>query len=422
MMQMQRIGAICLIPLLVSPKRLAGSEKEQLSLQQAIDQAVHINPEVSVAEGRIANSMGQKTQAGLKPNAHLVIQQENARAWELGNPAQSGLPGFVFFRDTDTYIYGAQTIEGGRKRERRMEYATAGINRTRSERDMVLQQLKLRVAMAYWAAVSAEKTRALYEAELHTLDRIVQDTENLVNEGAAPGADLLRIQIERERMAASVANARLEANRARISLMREIGRSDFPELEFSDTIDSPVSVTEKPIDEVFAQRTEIQTAKARIAQAEANLRLQLANAKVDPEVQLGYKRTYGLDTLYAGLNMQLPIRNRNQGNIASAEADLHTARSSLALIEQQIKAEVEVAQRNYETNRQMVAATLKPLVAKSDEALRIALGAYQAGGFDLLRYLDALRVQIEGQIMLYQGLGQEHMSAVMLQQAQGDLR
>jgi cobalt-zinc-cadmium efflux system outer membrane protein len=414
---MHRIVRVTLATFLLFPRLICASDKEQLSLQQAIDLAVQINPQVRIADDRVASSNGQKMQAGLKPNPRLVVQQENARAWEMGKQ-----PGFVFFRDTDTYVYGAQLIERGGKRERRVEFATAGVNRIRSDRDMLLQQLKARVAMAYWSAVSAEKIRALYEEELHTLDRIVQDTQNLVHEGATAGADLLRIQIERERLSASVQNAQLDADRARIALLREIGRIDLPKFELTDTIDSPIGITEEPIEQVFGQRAEIQAAKALVAQTQANVQLQLANAKGDVEVQLGYKRTFGYDTLYTGLNIQLPIRNRNQGNIASAEADLHAAESSLTAVEQQIGAEVELARRDYESKQRVVSDTLKPLSARSDEALRIALAAYRQGGFDLLRYLDALRVQIEDQIMFYQGLGQAHVSAVALQQAQGDLR
>jgi cobalt-zinc-cadmium efflux system outer membrane protein len=164
----------------------------------------------------------------------------------------------------------------------------------------------------------------------------------------------------------------------------------------------------------------VQVARTQVAQAESSVRLQQANAKVDPEIQLGYKRTSGYDTLYAAINVPLPFRNRNQGNIASAEADVHTAESSLTAIEQQIQGEVVMAQRNYESKQRILTQTLQPLVVKSDESLRITLAAYREGGFDLIRYLDAQRVRIEAQTLFYQGLGQVHESAVALQQAQGD--
>jgi outer membrane protein, heavy metal efflux system len=405
---------------MVLSRLLSAGEQEQMSLQQAIEQAIRINPQLKVGDDRIGSFLGQEKQAGLKPNPRLVVQQENGRAWELSGATPGRVPGFVFFRDTDTYVYGAQLIERGGKRERRIEFAKAGVDRVRFERDATEQQMRARVAMAYWTAASAVKIRDLYQENLQTFDRIVQDNQNRVNEGATAGADLLRLQVERERLSVSVQNAQLEADRARIALLREIGRRDYPDLVLTEAIDSPTRVSQEPIEQVFAQRRELRVARGLVSQAESNVRLQQANAKVDPEVQLGYKRTSGFDTLYTAINVPLPFRNRNQGNLASAEADVHTAESSLLAIEQQIQGEVVVAQRDYESKQRILTQTLQPLVVKSDESLRITLAAYREGGFDLIRYLDAQRVRIEAQTLFYQGLGQVHESAVALQQAQGD--
>jgi cobalt-zinc-cadmium efflux system outer membrane protein len=417
---MFRVLIAFLIAAIALPRPLSAGEKEQMSLQQAIEQAVRINPQLKVGADRIGNFLGQEKQAGLKPNPRLVVQQENGRAWELSGASRGNIPGYVFFRDTDTYVYGGQLIERGGKRERRIEFAKAGVDRGRSERDAIEQQVRARVAMAYWTAASAAKIRDLYQENLQTFDRIVQDSQNRVSEGAAAGADLLRIQVERERLSASAQNAQLEADKARIALLREIGQRDYPDLVLTEAIDAPTHVPAEPIEQVFAQRGEVQVARAVVSQAESNVRLQHANAKVDPEVQLGYKRTSGYDTLYAAISTPLPFRNRNQGNIASAEADVRTAESSLTAIEQQIQAEVVMAQRDYESKQRILTQTLRPLVVKSDESLRITLAAYREGGFDLIRYLDAQRVRIEAQTLFYQGLGQIHESAVALQQAQGD--
>ena len=65
--------------------------------------------------------------------------------------------------------------------------------------------------------------------------------------------------------------------------------------------------------------------RAALEQARANLRLQHPNAKTDPDAQLGYKRTAGFDTLYAAVQIPLPVRNRNQGQIEAATVELKVA-------------------------------------------------------------------------------------------------
>ena len=243
-----------------------------------------------------------------------------------------------------------------------------------------------------------------------------------MQEGAAAGADLLRIEVERDRIAALAQNASLEVAHTRIALLREMGRTDFPEIELTESLDSPIAVSLKSIDQIFSQRKEVQTAKAFLSQTEANARLQRANSKVDPDVQLGYKRTMGFDTLYAGFNVPLPVRHRNQGNIASALADIRVARSLLVTVQQQIRAEAEIARQEYEKKQSVLKDTLRPLLERSERSEQIIYKAFLEGGFDLLRYLDASRARIEAQTMYYRGLGELHQSAVALQQAQGDMQ
>ena len=392
---------------------------EALSMEQALREAVTASPLLKAASDRIESSSGQVVQAGLRPNPRLVVQQENARAWEFSR-AGDLQPGFVFTRDTDTYVYGAQLIERGGKRERRVEFAAAARDRSRADRDALEQQIRVRVASAYWIALSASKIRDLYRSDTDTFAQIVADQRNRVQEGAAPGADLLRLQVEQERLVAALETAGIEADRARVTLLREMGRTTFPDVELTQSLDTLPVVEFKDIREVFRQRRDIEALRQAIAQAESNARLQRANAKVDPELQFGYKRTFGFDTLYAAVNVPLPIRNRNQGNIASADADVRIAQANLDAAERQVRAEVETATSEYRKRQRILNETLRPLVDNAQHSLEIAQGAYREGGFDLLRYLDAQRSRIEAQTLYFRALGELHLSAVAVAQAQGD--
>lgn len=392
---------------------------ERLSIEQAQREAVAANPLLKVASGRIDSSSGQLVQAGLKPNPRLVVQQENARAWEFDR-AGDLQPGFVFTRDTDTYVYGAQVIERGGKRNRRIEFAASVRDRARADRDAVTQQIRGRVARAYWIALSAAKIRDLYRTDVDTFAQIVADQRNRVQEGAAAGADLLRLQVEQQRLNAALETAGMDADRARIALLREMGRTTFPEIELTEAVDTPPVVVLKEIRDVFRQRRDIQSLHRGIAEAESNARLQRANAKMDPELQFGYKRTFGFDTLYSAVNVPLPLHNRNQGNIASADAEIRIAQANLDAEEWQVSAEVEAARSEYEMRKRMLDETLRPLLDNAQRSLEIAQGAYREGGFDLLRYLDAQRSRIEAQTLYFRALGDLHVSAVAVAQAQGD--
>ena len=84
---------------------------------QAETEARRRNPQIAIARARVSAAEGMKTQAGLIPNPVLTLTSENT---PLGSQS------FQFSRDTDAYAYVGQTIELGRKRDRRAPLAARG--------------------------------------------------------------------------------------------------------------------------------------------------------------------------------------------------------------------------------------------------------------------------------------------------------
>ena len=132
-----------------------------------------------------------------------------------------------------------------------------------------------------------------------------------------------------------------------------------------------------------------------LKQAEAALRLQRANAVPDPEVLFGYKRTSGFNTVIAGLQLNLPVRNRNQGAIGAAAADETAAAAELRATRTAARTEIVAFKGQYEQKRQLVEQTLPIMRAQAAETSRIAEAVYREGASDLLRLLDAERIRIQ---------------------------
>ncbi len=151
------------------------------------------------------------------------------------------------------------------------------------------------------------------------------------------------------------------------------------------------------------------------------MRLQQAHAKPDPDLQFGYERIGGFDTLYAAAQVPLPIRNRNQGQIEAAAAELKAAESSVAATEVAIRSELESATKDYESRQKLLNETLRTMRDRADEVYRIVDAAYRETGSDLLRLLDAERTKIETELMYVRALSELHQSAVALETAQGTL-
>jgi outer membrane protein TolC len=417
---MRLSGRIFAFVLLFTPGLWA---QVRLTMADAVSQALASNPQLATGEARVGVAEGLRRQAGLAPNPRLTLQSENSRFW--------GSPPFSYSPDADSLALLSQTFETGGKRKRRVESATANIQRSRLEQDVLRQQIISRVSSAYWTAAGAVATRNLLQQELKNFDRVVEYNQNRVKEGAAPEVDLLRVDLEKDRLTSSVKIADQDAERATIVLFREMGKNEFPNVEFVDSVEQVHPVAIIPLEQILEQRPAMQVARKTIEQARANLRLQQANATPDPDVEVGYKRTaavgvsagggVAVNTLYGSIQIPLPIRNRNQGQIAAAVSGIRAAESSLASTEALVRSELATAQKDYESRRQLLDETLRPMRDRAQEVYKISDAAYREGGTDILRLLDAERARIDTQLLYIRTLTDYQLSAVALRAAEGTL-
>jgi cobalt-zinc-cadmium efflux system outer membrane protein len=292
-----------------------------------------------------------------------------------------------------------------------------------------MQQLLMRVATAYWMAAGSAALDQLYKREVNTLDDIVDYNRARVQKGATAEADLIRIQLESDRLRPQARLAAEQARRSLVVLYREMGATAFPDsVVFTDRLDDLPEIRPPDLQTVLRDRLEMRAARERLKQAEANLDLQRANAWPDPQLMAGYKRFSGSgqftgqNTLFFGFQVPLPIFDRNQGLIAAAQAQVQGAKGIVTDQEIAIRAEVSSALSDYGSRRQALLKVLPQMTRQAAASDAIAEGAYRLGGADILRFLDATRMDVETQVLFVQTLVDYHESVVNLELVTGMLR
>src|SRR5262249_45245289 len=149
------------------------------------------------------------------------------------------------------------------------------------------------------------------------------------------------------------------------------------------------------IEDALARRPEMESARAALAEARANARLQAVNARPDLNVTYGYKRTQlpdtaaGTNTSIVSLRVTLPLTDRTQGNRAAANAEINRRQELLNAVENDIRMEYAGAVREFKLRRAEVVNAFQPLREHAANISQIADAAYREGGVDLLRVLDA---------------------------------
>ncbi len=382
-----------------------------LSLQGAIDQALNNNPRLAVAQGRTEEAIGQRRQASLGPNPRLLVQTEDIRS------SSEHLP-FSFVNSTEDYVTIGQVFETAGKRGKRTGLAESVVETTRMEGELTRRQIIGNVSASYWLAVRDVRNRDLLQETLRTFEEDVTYSRNRVAEGIMAESDLMRVQLERDRIRVALLAANREVDQAFVNLFRAMGKTDFPTTHLTDSLEGGLPIAIPELTRVLQARPEVQLARQAVVAAEADTRLQKANAKPDPEALLGYKRNVGYDTLYAAVQIDLPVWNRNQGNIGSAAARLHIAQSNLKVTEAGVTADLEAARRAYQDGQQLL-DILPETLARARESERLARAAYREGGIDILRLLDAERSRIQVESDYYRALADLRASIVNLNLASG---
>lgn len=400
--------AVCALP--------AEEFPSDLTPTLAVERALSRHAALEAAAAGVEGVQSLVRQAGLRPNPAFSFQSEN---WRFG-----GSPGFQPGRELDLFAYLSQPIETASKRERRLSAVREEGKLAELEREGLSWRIRQEVKRAFWTAAGAARQAQLLADNRRYFTQVIDYHRVRVQEGAMAEADLMKVELEGERLQLAQRAAEADQERARLDLLRAMGEPP-PVGAFRLVSDEAARPAAPPsgsalVERARTQRTEVKLARAVIERARAQLGLQQALARPDWTVVLGYKRTAGYDTVLAGVTVPLPLHNRNQGNIGHSAAEIDRAqallRAALAQVETELSAALTALRRRQEMLEQMQTGMLD----RAEQGWRVALAAYQEGGIDLLRLLDAQRARHEVQLLHARTQQEYRVSWVDLETAVGE--
>ena len=364
-----------------------------LTLQEAIAKALDSRAGLQAEAERVSAARGLESQSRLISNPTLQFENQNLR------------PGQTYSADVDTYAYLTQPLDIFGKRKQRIAVASLGVASRQADYDLVRRQIVNAVKHAYWDARGAQEVRDVLKATVQNFQQIIDYHAAQFSVGAIAEQDLLRIRLEGERLQIDANLAAIQATTARVQLQKEMGQADFPDLLLTEPLDS----TETPlssidIQQVLERRVEMQVAKQRWTRPRPR-----RNSKTYPHGPISASAmatsgqswsntNAGTNTALAGFQITLPFTDRNQGNRLAANAEVRRREQLLAQAESDVKADYFGALEEYHLRRREVAENLQPLREHSIAIADIAQQAYQQGGTDLLRLLDAERARLDAEL------------------------
>jgi cobalt-zinc-cadmium efflux system outer membrane protein len=376
-----------------------------LRIDDAIRYAVMNHPALRRQAYGVRAAAWREIQSRLSPNPSFAVEAE-----ALGSDAGRG--------GETAFLLEQELVTSG-KLAKTGAVAEADRLLAQSSFQEAVFGVATRVRGAFVAAVASEQ-RLISERELLSLaDELLTSADAQVEAGAATEPDRLRAEVVREQAAIGLYAAESSAAAARRNLAATLGIDGALEATLvGDLMALPALPSrEETLARALEQNTRIERALLAIerarrahelarAQSIPNLRATLGPRYSDPERET---------TIDFGLGIEVPLFDRNQGEIAATTADRLAAGASLGAVRLELIGAVSQAWSSYESALFAVESYRSSLIPKAERTLDLTRQAYRAGKTDYLRLLDAQQTYVRSRIAYVDALEALHQAAAVLE-------
>jgi outer membrane protein, heavy metal efflux system len=388
-----------------------------ISLDDAIQMALRHNHSLLAARTTIQQSEAEETTANLRPNPVIL---GDAQFLPIFSPSEFSAD---YIDNTAQFDLGISYLfERGKKRQHRLQAAKDQTAVTRSQVDDNERSLSFSVASQFINVELAESTLELATQDLKSFQNTVDIGEARYKAGDIGEGDLLKIKLQMLQFQTDVSAARLARVQGLSDLRQLLGyESITPDYDVAGAFDyQPVKGNLEDFQTSALQaRPDLRAAQQGVTAASSQHELQKAIGKRDVTGQVSYTHlSYSNDVSLFG-QIQLPVFDRNQGEIARAGFAITQAQEQEKFANGQVLTDVRDAFENLRTNDQVVGLYRSGYLDQAQQSRDISEYAYRRGAASLLDFLDAERSYRATQLAYRQALASYLLAFEQLREAVG---
>jgi cobalt-zinc-cadmium efflux system outer membrane protein len=203
----------------------------------------------------------------------------------------------------------------------------------------------------------------------------------LFNIGQADRPDVLEVEIQAQRAALDLARAQTHQARIWRSLTAAVGAPELPLRPLAGDLEAdPTGLSrEAVVARVLAASPEVRLARLNVDRAQAAL--DRVRAERIPNLFVRTRVGYNAESFAPGkdvgfeagveVGMPLPLFDRQQGNVQTAEADLEHARAEVRRLELALRTELEAALTGYEDARGEVEQYRREILPRAEQSVAL---------------------------------------------------
>jgi outer membrane protein, heavy metal efflux system len=389
----------------------------KITLDDAIQMALAHNHTLQAARSTIQQNEAQEITANLRPDPVLL---GDAQFLPLFHPDQASSD---YFNDAAQFDLGVSYLfERGKKRQHRLAAAKDQTAVTRSTVADNERSLSFQVATLFTNAQLAESALDLAQQDLKSFQNTVDISKERFRAGDISEDDYLKIKLQLLQFQADASQARLARVQALSDLRQLLGRESVPlDYDVAGAFDyQPVNAKMDDLEaKALATRPDLRAAQQGVTAANSQWELAKADGKRDVTAQISYTHTASVSTASLFGQIQLPIFDRNQGEIARTHFAITQAQEQAKAASDQVLTDVEDAYEALRSNDQIIQLYRSGYLDEAQQDRDISEYAYKRGAASLLDFLDAERSYRATELAYRQALAAYLLSVEQLREAVG---
>ncbi len=411
-----RLGLVAvLVALLPGAARAQGPRR--ISLDEAIRLALAHNPSLAAARTLVPQSRAQEITANLRPNPAL---QTDALFVPIFSPSDLNSDTLNNVSEFDLGV--SYLFERGRKRQHRLQAARDQTAVTTSQVADAERSLTFSVAQQFIAVLLAESNLDFARQDLAGFQNTVEISEARYKSGDISEGDFLKIKLQLLQFQTDVSAAELARLQALIGLRQLLGYNSVP-ADYDVVGQLAYEALTLDLEQLqllaLQNRPDLRAAQLGVRAAQSQYALAKANGKRDMTMWFNYTHVSALNTGSAFWSMEMPIFNRNQGEIARTRYAIDQSQNLLTATNQQVLGDVASADDAVVTNAKVVRLFQSGYLQEAKQSLDISQYAYEHGAASLLDLLDAQRSYRATELAYRQALASYMLAMEQLREAVG---
>src|SRR5881296_495309 len=395
----------------------------ELTVDELVARALTDNPDLKAVRADADAAVGRVRQAGLRPNPMLDLGGQKALSPDNNLTVGLSLP-----------------LDLNGRKEGRVAVAERELDMKRAQVAEVERRLRADVRTKAGELLAARRNLAVTDDLLAVNRDALRLVQSRVGQGASPSVDegLQLVEVNRLEASRQMLASRVEIMTLQLRALAGMA-PDTPLVLRGELHPGPL-----PTDRVeaarraLAGRPDLAVSRADVAAARARIQKEQAEGRWDATVNVGYQRQdfgFGLSGLTAsgaqrpiqdvfhyfggGVSIVLPVRNRNEGNVAAATAATRAAERRVEFAVLTVQQEVGAAFTQYDAARRSLDIYERGVRDVARRNLDVIRQAYQLGRGSLLDVIAEQRRFIEVENGYTEALKQVYDAAVGIERAVG---